>query len=338
MTTFITSQVENRRPLNDPFEPYFKGFLDVGKPEIGHRLYYECSGNPEGIPVLVSHGGPGGGVADYYRQYFDKNVWRVIMFDQRGAGKSTPFADLRDNTTWDTVADMEKIRETLKIDKWALFGGSWGSCISITYAETHPTRTLGLVLRGIFTLRRSELEWFYQTGSGGVENCFPDAMEKLCEPIPAVERGDIMGAYYRRLTGSDEGEKLRCARAWSMFEMSTSKLFVDPKYIARGEDDKFALAFARIETHYFVHGGFFKYDGQLIKEATILEEHSIPGIVVQGRYDMVCPMKSAYELKQNWPSSELIVVPDGGHSCTEKGTISELCNATDKMAKLITGV
>lgn len=192
-----------------------------------------------------------------------------------------------------------------------------------------------MVLRGIFTLRRSELEWFYQVGSGGVENCFPESMETLCKPIPPAEHGDIMGAYYRRLTGPDEDVKLHCARAWSTFEMSTSKLFVDPEYLARGEDDQFAVAFARIETHYFVHGGFFKYDGQLVKEANILEEHSIPGIIVQGRYDMVCPMKTAYDLKANWPSSELIVVPDAGHSAGEIGTTSELCNATDKMAKIL---
>ena len=279
-SSFVTSTLVDRRPLNPPFEPYFTGFLDVGSPDIGHKIYYEQSGNPDGIPVLVSHGGPGGGVSDYYRQYFDKDVWRVIMFDQRGAGKSLPFADLRENTTWDTVQDMEKIRQVLQIEKWCLFGGSWGACISLTYAETHPTRVMGLVLRGIFTLRRSELEWFYQVGSGGVENCFPDAMEKLIEPIPPAERGDIMSAYYRRLTSDNMEERLRCARAWSVFEMSTSKLFVDPEYIARGEDDKFALAFARIETHYFVHGGFYKYDGQLINEASILENNRIPGIIV----------------------------------------------------------
>eukprot|EP00942_MAST-04A_sp_MAST-4A-sp1_P011459 g11459.t1 len=257
------------------------------------------------------------------------------MFDQRGAGKSTPWASLEDNTTWHTVSDMEEIRKKLGIEKWALFGGSWGACISLAYAQTHPTRCLGLILRGIFTLRRTELEWFYQKGSGGNENIFPDQMELLAAEIPLAEQGDMMGAYYRRLTGKDEKEKLKCAHAWSKYEMATSKLFVSQDYIKRAEDSKFAIAFARIETHYFVHGGWFKYDGQLINEADILEKNNIPGIVVQGRYDCVCPMKSAYELQKKWQKSQLVVVPDAGHSCKEPGIISELCNATDKMAMII---
>ena len=335
MASITTAKITERRTFYPEFKPYFTGFLNVGRPELNHQIYYEKSGNPDGIPVLVSHGGPGGGVQDYYRQYFDKNIWHIIMFDQRGAGKSTPWASLEDNTTWHTVSDMEEIRKKLGIEKWALFGGSWGACISLAYAQTHPTRCLGLILRGIFTLRRTELEWFYQKGSGGNENIFPDQMELLAAEIPLAEQGDMMGAYYRRLTGKDEKEKLKCAHAWSKYEMATSKLFVSQDYIKRAEDSKFAIAFARIETHYFVHGGWFKYDGQLINEADILEKNNIPGIVVQGRYDCVCPMKSAYELQKKWQKSQLVVVPDAGHSCKEPGIISELCNATDKMAMII---
>lgn len=330
-----TASTENRRGLYPAIEPFQEAFLAVGDPKHNHRIHYEQSGNPDGLPVLVSHGGPGGGCEAYYRQYFDPNVYRIVMFDQRGAGKSTPHACLADNTTWHTVQDMEHIRRELGIDKWVLFGGSWGACISLTYAQRHPDRVLGLVLRGVFTLRRSELEWFYQKGSGGNENIFADAFDKFLQPIPEAEHGDVMSAYYRRLTGHDEEEKIKCAQAWSQYEMATSCLFVDPDKIARAaDDDQFAIAFARIETHYFVHGGWFAKDSQLVDGGTILEAARIPGVIVQGRYDCVCPMRTAYDLHKNWPSSRLVVVPDAGHSCKEPGTVSELVNATDSLRYL----
>jgi len=313
----------SRREFYPHVEPYVTGRLKVSGL---HELYYEQCGNPNGKPVVVLHGGPGGGIATYYRQYFDPEAYRVVLFDQRGAGKSTPFASLEENTTWDLVEDMEKLRRHLEIDQWLVFGGSWGSTLALAYAETHPERVKGLVLRGIFTLRRSELLFFYQEGSSWL---FPDAWEKFLAPIPEVERGDLMSAYHRRLTGSDEKVKQECATAWSVWEMTTSRLYVDPDYVARAaDDDAFALAFARIECHYFVHGGFFKEDEQLIKGASRLA--SIPMTIVQGRYDLVCPMKTAWDLHKALPSSELVIVPDAGHSAKEPGIVDALVSACDK--------
>jgi len=322
----------SRRSLYPPIEPFFTGFMEVGDPSIGHKIYYEQSGKKDGLPVLVSHGGPGGGTQDYYRQYFDPSVYHIIAFDQRGCKRSTPHVCLEDNTTHHIIEDMEKIRTTLGIEKWVLFGGSWGSCISLAYSEKHPSRVLALVLRGIFTLRREELEWYY-CGKGN-NFLFPQAYEQYVSVIPNSERGDIMSAYYRRFTGNDEEEKLKCAVNWSKYEMATSKLHVDPAYIARGDDPHFALAFASIECHYFVNGGFFEYDGQLVVEAKVLEDNKIPGTMVQGRYDVVCPIKTAYDVHRNWPSSKLVVVPDSGHSCKEEGIISELIRATDHYRSL----
>ncbi|KAL6076179.1 Proline iminopeptidase [Balamuthia mandrillaris] len=272
----------------------------------------------------------GGGIAPYYRQYFDPEAYHIILFDQRGAGQSLPFACLEENTTWDLVSDMEKLREHLGIDTWLLFGGSWGSTLSLAYAETHPEKVKGLILRGIFTLRRKELLWFYQ---GGADFLFPDSWEKYIEPIPEVERGDLMSAYYRRLTGNNEEEKLACARAWSVWEMSTSRLYVDPEYIKRAsEDDKFALAFARIECHYFVHGGFFHKEGQLIEDAHKIAH--LPIVIVQGRYDVVCPATTAWELKKQLPSAKFHFVPDAGHSAKEPGIIHRLVEACDEFRTL----
>jgi len=318
---------KGRREFHPLVEPYETGMLKVS--DI-HTIYYEQSGNPEGKPILILHGGPGGGSVPFYRQYCNPKVWRIIMIDQRGAGNSTPHACLEENTTWDLVADIEKLREKLSIDKWVVFGGSWGSTLSIAYAETHPERVKALVLRGIFALREAELKFFYQDGASWL---FPDAWEGYVAPIPEVERGHFMSAYYRRLTGADEATKIACAKAWSCWEMATSRLFVDPANIARAaEDDKFALAFARIECHYFVNGGFFKKDGQIIEDAHKIRH--IPGVIVQGRYDVVCPMKSAWDLHKNWPESELIVVPDAGHSCKENGILSELVKAVEKFENL----
>jgi len=308
-----------------PIDPYDKGFLQVS--DI-HKLYYEQSGNPEGLPAIVLHGGPGGGSQAPYRQFFDPKRYRIIQFDQRGAGKSQPSACLEENTTWHLVEDIEKLREHLKVEKWVVFGGSWGSTLSLAYGQTHPSRCLAFVLRGIFTLRRTELIWFYQNGASHV---FPDAWEDYISPIPEAERGDIIFAYYRRLTGTDEKEKLACARAWSRWEMATSKLFMDPKLLERAENDEFCMAFARVECHYFVNAGFFKKQGQLLEDAEKLR--SIPGTIVQGRYDMVCPATTAWELHRRWPEADFHLVPAAGHSCGEPGIRTKLLDATDKYAK-----
>jgi len=256
----------------------------------------------------------------------------VLLFDQRGAGKSTPFAHLEKNTTWDLVEDIEKLRKLVGWDRMVIFGGSWGSTLALAYAQTHHQRVKALVLRGIFGLRESELKWFYQEGASWL---FPDAWESFVKPIPLVERGHLMSAYYRRLTGNDEKVKLECARAWSTWELHTSRLYVDPNYIARAaDDDKFALAFARIENHYFVNGGFLKTDSQLIDDGAVLQAHKIPGTIVQGRYDLVCPMKSAWDLHKSWPLADLVIVPDAGHSIKETGTTDQLIRAVEKYANL----
>eukprot|EP01127_Copromyxa_protea_P015705 TRINITY_DN4565_c0_g1_i1.p1 TRINITY_DN4565_c0_g1~~TRINITY_DN4565_c0_g1_i1.p1 ORF type:complete len:324 (-),score=71.04 TRINITY_DN4565_c0_g1_i1:106-1056(-) len=295
------------------------GFLQV---DDVHNIYYEeCGSGPQ--PVVIFHGGPGGGSSPIYRRFFDPSAYRIIQFDQRGAGKSTPYASLEKNTTWDLVEDTEKLRKHLGIEKWVVFGGSWGSTLALSYAQKHADRVKALILRGIFTLRRSELLFFYQDGAS---HLFPDAWEKFLEPIPVVERHDLMSAYHRRLTGPDAEERRKCAMAWTIWELSTSRLYVDPAYIDKADD--MAEAFARIESHYFVNGGFFEYDGQLIAEANKLND--IPGVIVQGRYDVVCPAKSAWELHKNWTNSELHIIPDAGHSCIEPGVIDQLVRGADK--------
>lgn len=308
--------------LYPPIEPYQSGYLKV---DDTHTIYYEQCGNPDGMPVVFLHGGPGGGINDSYRQYFDPEFYRIILFDQRGAGKSTPHACLKDNTTWHLVDDIEKLRKHLDVRKWMVFGGSWGSTLSLSYAETHPGRVVALMLRGIFTLRRDELLWFYQKGASHI---FPDAWDQYLAAIPEVEHGDLMSAYHRRLTSDDLEEQMAAAKAWTKWEMSTSKLVVDPAYVDKAASDSFALAFARIESHFFVNGGFFKEDGQLIKNADILKD--IPGVIVQGRYDVVCPAVSAWDLHKAWPQSELIIVQTSGHSMGEVGISKELVAATDR--------
>jgi len=314
------------RELYPIVEPFNSGFLQVSSI---HNIYYEEVGNPKGNPCIYLHGGPGGGFSAGNRGFFDPNVYRVILFDQRGAGKSTPFACLEENTTWDLVEDIEKIRKHLNIEKWVVFGGSWGSTLALSYAEKHTERVKALILRGIFTLRRDELLWFYQEGASWI---FPDVWDKYLEPIPVVQRGDIMSSYYRVLTGSDEEKKIAAARAWTIWEMSTSRLHVDHDLVARGEDDKFAIAFARIECHYFVNGGFFEREGQLIEDSFKLK--NIPGVIVQGRYDLVCPMKSAWDLSKKWPEAKLIVVDDAGHSAKEPGIQHHLLEACDKFKNI----
>ncbi|WP_421657278.1 prolyl aminopeptidase [Leptothermofonsia sp. ETS-13] len=312
------------RELYPPIEPYQTGMLQVS--EL-HQIYFEVSGNPVGKPVVVLHGGPGGGSLPFYRQYFDPTRWRIVMFDQRGCGKSTPHAELRENTTWHLVADIERLRSHLNIDQWVVFGGSWGSTLSLAYSQTHPERCLGLILRGIFMLRRKELHWFYQEGASYI---FPDAWENYLKPIPPEERDDLIKAYYTRLTSPDPQTRLEAARAWSVWEASTSKLLPDPTLISHFGEDQFADAFARIECHYFVNGGFLQSEDQLLRQCDRIRH--LPAIIVQGRYDIVCPMITAWELHQVWTEAELIVVPDAGHSMTEPGIRSVLIKATDRFA------
>ncbi|CAH1788905.1 unnamed protein product [Owenia fusiformis] len=322
----LRSKMTEARGLYPEIEPFDSGKLKVSDV---HDVYYEQSGNKNGNPVIFLHGGPGGGTGPKDRRFFDPAAYRIILMDQRGAGKSTPAAELKDNTTWHLVDDIESLRKHLNIEKWVVFGGSWGSTLSLAYAETHPDRVKALILRGIFTLRRSELIWFYQEGASHI---FPDVWEKYLAPIPEVERHDLMSAYYRRLTGNDEEKKLACARAWSTWEMETSRLMPDPNYVKRTESDIWSLQFARIECHYFVHGGFFKTDGQILENADKLKD--IPGTIVQGRYDVVCPARTAWELHKRWPSADFQFVHDAGHSAVESGTTALLVQAADKYKNL----
>jgi proline iminopeptidase len=316
---------EPRRALYPEIEPYNTGTLQVSSL---HRLYYEESGDPHGKPVVFLHGGPGGGTDPKQRRFFDPSRYRIVLFDQRGCGRSTPHAELRENTTWDLVADIERLRAHLGVERWQVFGGSWGSTLALAYAQTHPKRVTELVLRGIFLLRRSELLWFYQDGASAL---FPDAWEQFLAPIPPAERGDLMRAYYRRLTGDDPEVRLAAARAWSVWEAATSFLLQRPDHITHAAGDEFSLAFARIEAHYFVHRGFLEREQQLLENVGRLRP--IPSVIVQGRYDVVCPMHSAWQLHRAWPEADFQVVDDAGHSAFEPGTIHELVSATDRFAR-----
>ena len=309
------------RELYPEIETYDTGSLAV---DARHTLYFEQCGNPQGAPVVMLHGGPGAGCSAKMRRFHDPAHYRIILFDQRGSGRSTPHADLVDNTTWDLVADIERLREHLGIERWQVFGGSWGSTLALAYAQAHPGRVSQMVLRGIFLLRRWELEWFYQEGTSRL---FPDAWENYLEAIPEVERGDLISAYNRRLTSEDEATRLSAARAWSVWEASTSLLHPDEAFIDGHRDAHFALSFARIESHYFVHGGFFDAEGQLLRDAHRL--HGIPGVIVQGRYDVVCPLVNAWELHKAWPESRLVISPAAGHSAFEPENAAALVEATD---------
>ncbi|MFZ0872918.1 MAG: prolyl aminopeptidase [Rhodanobacter sp.] len=313
------------RSLYPEIEPFDSGFLKVSSL---HTLYYEQSGNPDGKPVVFLHGGPGGGTNAKCRRFFDPAVYRIVLFDQRGCGKSTPHAELADNTTWDLVADIERLREQLVIDRWQVFGGSWGSTLALAYAQTHPDKVTELVLRGIFMLRRWELEWFYQKGCDAL---YPDAWETYLNAIPEAEHGDLMSAYYRRLTGENAQARSEAARAWSVWEGATSFLWQDTSHIASSAEDEFALAFARIECHYFVNGGFFEHDDQLLRNVDRVR--AIPTVIVQGRYDVVCPMRSAWDLHCAWPEADLRIVQDAGHSAFEPGILHELLEATDRFGR-----
>jgi proline iminopeptidase len=310
-----------RRSAYPPIEPYETGRLEVGG---GHEIYWEQSGNPRGKPALFVHGGPGFGTEPKQRQFFDPAAYRIVLFDQRGCGKSTPFASLDENTTWDLVRDIEKVRERLGIERWQVFGGSWGSTLGLAYAQAHPERVTELVLRGIFLLRPEEIEWFYQKGAHAI---YPDAWESYLAPIPPEGRGDLVRAYYKRLTSSDPEVRRQAARAWSVWKGRTSNLLPNPALVAKTGEEEFSLGFARIECHYFVHGAWLEGRELL---ANVDKVRNIPAVIVQGRYDVVCPMMSAWALHRAWPEAKLKIVPDAGHSAFEPGILHELIEATDR--------
>ncbi|HEY5019563.1 MAG TPA: prolyl aminopeptidase [Steroidobacteraceae bacterium] len=314
------------RALYPSSRPFQKGRLRVSDL---HELYYEQCGNPQGKPAVFLHGGPGGGVNAGMRRFFNPERYHIVLFDQRGCGASRPHAELRENTTWDLVGDIEKLRTHLGIERWLVFGGSWGSTLALAYAERHAERVTELVLRGIFLLRRSELEWFYQNplGAGSI---FPDLWEQFVAVIPPAERGEMMQAYYRRLTSDDAATRATAARAWSTWEGATSFLRINPDFVAKFENPEFAAAFARIEAHYFVNGGFLEQDDQLLRDVGRLR--NIPAVIVQGRYDMVCPLRSAWDLHRAWPEADFRIVPDAGHSAFESGITRALVAATDGFA------
>lgn len=303
--------------------PYVNHTLAVEPP---HVLHIEECGNPDGLPVVFVHGGPGSGCEEYHRRFFDPEVYRIILFDQRGSGKSTPHAELAGNTSQALVADMEAIREHLQIDKWVLFGGSWGSTLSLLYAETHPERVMGLILRGIFLCRKREIDWFYQEGASRL---FPDAWQEFLKPIPENERHDMVSAYYARLTGDDELARMAAAKAWSYWEGRTATLKQSKAVLDHFGSAHTALSLARIECHYFINNSFLE-DDQLLRDAHKLKD--ITGVIVQGRYDVICPMESAWELHQAWPEAEFNIIPDAGHAASEPGIINALIKATRAMS------
>ncbi len=317
------------RTLYPAIEPYDTGMLDVGD---GQLIYWEVSGNPRGKPAVFLHGGPGGESTALHRRLFDPAKYRIVLLDQRGSGRSLPHAsspeaDLSTNTTWHLVADLESLRAHLGIDRWLVLGGSWGSALALAYAETHPTSVSELVLRGIFTLRKSELDWFYE--GGGANQLFPDVWESFLEPIPEAERGALIDAYHRRLNDPDPDIHGPAAVAWSTWEASTITLLRRPDVVAVFAEQHYAIAFARIENHYFVNRGFFD-EGQLIRDAHLLAD--IPAVIVQGRYDVCTPPITAWDLHRAWPQAEFVMVPDAGHSYDEPGILTALVEATDRFA------
>lgn len=311
------------RGLYPEIEPFDSGMLDVGD---GHQIYWERSGTRGGKPAVFLHGGPGGATSPKHRRLFDPKLYDIMLFDQRGCGKSEPNASLDANTTWHLVADIERLREMAGHDKWLVFGGSWGSTLALAYAETHPDRASELVLRGIYTVTRAELEWFYQFG---VSEMFPDKWERFVAPIPEAERGDMMEAYRKRLVGDDRKAQVEAALAWSRWEGETITLLPDPDTSGKFGEDDFAVAFARIENHYFVHAGWMD-EGQLIRDAHKLRD--IPGVIVHGRYDMPCPAKYAWALHKAWPEAEFHLIEGAGHAYSEPGILNQLVRATDRFA------
>jgi len=318
----MTTATADRRTLYPDFEPYKSGMLEVGD---GHSLYWELSGNPAGKPVVFLHGGPGGGSSAEHRRQFDPARYNILVFDQRGAGRSTPHAGLEANTTWHLVDDIERLREMVGVEKWMVFGGSWGSTLALAYAETHPERVSELVLRGIFLFAQYELDWLYQ--EGGASSIYPDKWDEFVAPIPEAERGDLIEAYRKRLTGSDRPEQLIAAKAWSKWEGETVTLLPNAEVIEEFTEDDKAIAVARIENHYMAAKGWFE-PGQLLRDAHKLKD--IPGVIVQGRHDSCTPPRAAWALKQAWPEVELNIVPDGGHLYNEPGILDGLVRATDR--------
>lgn len=311
------------RTLYPEIEPFETGFMDVGD---GHTIYWERVGTRGAKPAVFLHGGPGGGFSPAHRRQFDPALYDVLLFDQRGCGKSTPHAGLEANTTWHLVADIERLREMVGAQKWLVFGGSWGSTLALAYSQTHPERVSELVVRGIYTLTKAELDWYYQFG---VSEMFPDKWERFIAPIPQAERGDLMAAYRRRLTGDDKAARIEAAKAWSLWEGETITLLPQPETSDKFGEDDFALAFARIENHYFVHGGWLD-EGQLLRDAHKLR--GIPGLIVHGRYDMPCPARYAWQLHKGWPDAEFFLIEGAGHAYSEPGILDRLIYATDKFA------
>ena len=310
--------------LFPPIEPFNSGFME----RDGHQIYYEQCGNPNGKPAVFLHGGPGGGGSTTVRRFFDPKKYHIVISDQRGCGRSKPHGCLEKNTTWDLVEDIETLKKILGFNKWLVFGGSWGSTLSLAYSQTYPASVSEMVLRGIFMLRKKELDWFYQEGAS---NIFPEAWEKFLEPIDENQRDDLMSAYHKIFNSDDEEKKLAAAIAWSRWEGSTSSLSYNPDMADSFSDPKFALAFALIENHYFVNKGFLEHENQLI-ESGIDIIRNIPTTIVQGRYDIVCPMTTAWELSKNWPEANLIVAPSSGHTAFEKEITHELIKATEAFA------
>ncbi len=312
--------------LYPPCVPYNMDFLNRDE----HKIYFEECGNPNGKPAVFLHGGPGGGGSINVRRFFDPDVYRIIVFDQRGCGRSLPHGCLENNTTWDLVEDIESLKHLLDIDKWLVFGGSWGSTLSLAYAQKYPESVSELVLRGIFMLRQKELDWFYQYGASKI---FPEAWEEFLIPIDESDRNNLMEAYHKIFLGNDESKKLDAAIAWSRWEASTSTLSYKPELVSSFADPKFALAFALIENHYFINKGFLDSENQLIRKESIDKIRHIPAKIIQGRYDIVCPMETAWELSRNWSEADLIVAPSSGHSAFEKEITHELIKATKEFAE-----
>lgn len=311
------------RGLYPEIEPFETGFLDTGE---GHRVYWERVGTRGAKPAVFLHGGPGGGFSAKHRRLFDPALYDVILFDQRGCGRSTPFASLETNTTWHLVADIERLREMIGAEKWLVFGGSWGSTLALAYAQTHPQRVSELVVRGIYMLTKAELDWYYQFG---VSEMFPEKWEGFIAPIPEAERGDMVAAYRKRLVDEDREEQLRCAKAWSIWEGETITLLPEPETADAFLDPDYALAFARIENHYFTHAGWLE-EGQLLRDAGRLAD--IPGTIIHGRYDMPCPMRYAWLLHKAWPKADFHMIEGAGHAYSEPGILDRLIRATDMYA------
>ena len=311
-----------RRSLYPAIQPYNSGMLRVSPV---HEIYFEECGNPNGKPAVFVHGGPGAGCDNRARRFFDPDAYRIVLFDQRGCGRSRPHASLVDNTTWHLVADMEQLREHLGIERWLVFGGSWGSTLGLAYAQTHPQRVSELILRGIFMLTQFELQWFYQQGTSAL---FPDHWENYIAAIPAAERGDLIQAFYKRLTSDDRATRVAAARAWSVWEAATSYLHINEEQLHKWGEEDFAIAVARIECHYFINKGFLETEDQLLRNVSRIRR--IPAVIVQGRYDVVCPIQTAWALHRAWPEADMRIVADAGHSAFEPGNTHELISATDK--------